>query len=545
MNITINKKIYSILKALIFTSVFAVLFFGLSCYSVKAYYSLTGGSAPLEISSAGNVLGGGTHQILFNLGASYPVQDFECTPSYSINQQNIAGGGVYLYYRNSQCAWWRNVDGANNPNGPWTPIINLGFHAAVYDIYFFFNYNRYGDNEYNFFYDLGARRSSSWDYNSRYVTNYQYLRFDSGFDWDYNPSTFTFKTFDTRTYTWYPDTVPPPPTVYLSSGSNPVNYGSVTNLYWTSSNNNSGCVTSGNGSTISWPSYYTSGSFSSGNLISNPTSFSLSCTGSGGSAAAYKTISVVMPTPVTIDILNASPRTVITGNTSTISWSSTGANYCDMYVGSNYFTSGVSGSKTSASLSTSTVYTLYCANNYNSVTGTITVDVMPPAPTIRLEGEEIVWTADGATCTLTKGGGTPIVLTGQGGTIIRTEEDILAGVEYVLICTSNGNSLPPQTLTVLPVIKSTCAPSQTFVNRNTTWTIEPYASGTTITNRIWSGTNVSETSGPTLNKIYTTVGLKYINATTTGIHADGITPFTSSCYATTTMKLDPGTGGEI
>lgn len=84
-----------------------------------------------------------------------------------------------------------------------------------------------------------------------------------------------------------------------------------------------------------------------------------------------------------------------------------------------------------------------------------------------------------------------------------------------------------------------------YINRNTLWNIAN--SGGTMGDVRWFGTDISPitTAVPTrsLNKIYTTVGQKTMNGVT--IIATSSIAYVSTCYSTTTMKLDPGTSGGI
>ena len=92
----------------------------------------------------------------------------------------------------------------------------------------------------------------------------------------------------------------------------------------------------------------------------------------------------------------------------------------------------------------------------------------------------------------------------------------------------------------------TCTFSQDYINKNTVLKIQPI-SGTSISSDIrWIGTdNISiVTSLQEISKIYTTVGLKTINAITR-IKPDNGDAYVSACVSTTTMRLDTGTNKEI
>ncbi|MFA5764270.1 MAG: NHL repeat-containing protein [Candidatus Paceibacterota bacterium] len=86
-----------------------------------------------------------------------------------------------------------------------------------------------------------------------------------------------------------------------------------------------------------------------------------------------------------------------------------------------------------------------------------------------------------------------------------------------------------------------------YLNKKMTWTM-PDVPGITGATSTWSGTGILSTiqyglSGISLDKIYTTVGSKAINATTTGYLGED--PYTTTCSATTTVIMEKGSQGEI
>jgi hypothetical protein len=180
--------------------------------------------------------------------------------------------------------------------------------------------------------------------------------------------------------------------------------------------------------------------------------------------------------------------------------------------------------------------------------------VVEPTIDIYTNGEVIKWeSTELATCSYTKDGGAKQQLPdSKGGTVPSTPEDFSEGATYVLTCIINGEEYK-DTLVILPSVKSICAPSQKdnlqgdtniYVNRNTTWTMTN--EGGTFGSVEWSGKDMATrtSEGSTTEKIYTTVGQKFINAKTIVKRKDNST-FSATCYATTTVKLDTGEHGEI
>ncbi len=213
----------------------------------------------------------------------------------------------------------------------------------------------------------------------------------------------------------------------------------------------------------------------------------------------------------------------------------------------------IAGSQSSGNLTAPATFTAQCNNSGNSATKSVIVDVTtPPKPTVILNANEseIRWeVTDATSCTLTEEG-VGVISTAMSGSIIADEST--EGQNFTLTCTNAQGTVSTSVIGAAPAVSSGCTAMQAgnaagdaniYVNKNMTWTVNLSATGTTITSRKWSGTNVPEITGSVLNKIYTTVGKKNIQVKTTGT-VNG-KPFVSTCHATTTVKLAPGTGGEI
>lgn len=267
-------------------------------------------------------------------------------------------------------------------------------------------------------------------------------------------------------------------------------------------------------------------------------------------------LSSIIVTDIIIDPFYASDNTIIENSSTTIIWDSVGADSCDIKRGSTIIASGISGSQSSGLLSTTTTFTAVCKNVGNQENRSITVFTSPPPPPVRRitpEPGEIDWeVTDGISCVLKKDG----VIVGEGISGTYTDDTLEADIMFTLECdVPEAEPLVLTARSVPPTPKSTCTPTQSgnaegdnnlYVNRSTTWT---------LTNNIgspgsvvWSGTNISSpvtTPGNQLNKIYTTVGTKIINATTTITRSSDGTTYTSTCSTSTLIKLDSGSSGEI
>ena len=329
-----------------------------------------------------------------------------------------------------------------------------------------------------------------------------------------------------------------------------------------------------------------SGSFtgnSSQTNIKGTTNFKLSCTNSMGTSE--KSINVTTkPIPITLEMsangnhsssLSFPPTKtyeIDRGKSLTISWSSTGADSCGyekLQKGNSLEklpSIATSGSTSTGKMLSETTFVIHCENeSLSSVENQVKILVIQPPiepPKLRVDDNgdqrKIIWGENWDqydSCSYKKEGDTTETSFNPGETPDLPLED--TKVTYTFTC-ENEKYSQSKTIVVLPSIRSICTVLQSgntsgniYVNRNTTWKVEPYSNLVKeITSRTWSGTNIATTTddtepiSSTLDKIYTTVGKKSITTTTTGVRSDG-TRFTSVSHATTTVKLDTGSNEEI
>ena len=161
-------------------------------------------------------------------------------------------------------------------------------------------------------------------------------------------------------------TVPPVPTATLAATPATVAPGASATLTWTSTNATA-CSASGG-----WSGSLASSGTQSTAALAAATTFSLVCSGPGGSSAAATTNVAVSapvvapapppvtpPTPLPAVALTAAPTIVAPGGTSLLTWTSTNATACTASGG----WSGAlptAGSQTTAALTTNTSYSLTC-----------------------------------------------------------------------------------------------------------------------------------------------------------------------------------------
>ncbi len=171
--------------------------------------------------------------------------------------------------------------------------------------------------------------------------------------------------------------VTPAPTVSLSASPTTVVTGGSSTLTWSSTNATS-CTASG-----AWAGAKAlSGSESTGVLTVTST-FTLACTGAGGTASQSVTVTVTA-TPAPTVSLSASPLSVVTGGSSTLTWSSINATSCNAS-GAWTGAKALSGSESTGVLTVTSTFTLSCTGTGGTASQSVTVTVTAtPAPTVSL-----------------------------------------------------------------------------------------------------------------------------------------------------------------
>ena len=154
------------------------------------------------------------------------------------------------------------------------------------------------------------------------------------------------------------------PAASLSAAPSSVASGGVSTLTW-SSTNATACTASG-----SWSgAKATSGTQSTG-ALTMPSSYSLTCTGAGGSSPVATALVNIVPTATLV----ANPTVVASGGTSTLTWSSTNATSCTASGGWSG-AKATSGTQSTGALTATTSYSLSCSGaggTSSGVTATVT-----------------------------------------------------------------------------------------------------------------------------------------------------------------------------
>ena len=227
------------------------------------------------------------------------------------------------------------------------------------------------------------------------------------------------------------------PTVTFSASPSTIVNGANTTLTWSSADA-AGCTASG-----AWSgAKATSGSQSSGALTSSA-SFTLSCSGAGGTASQTATVTVRSPSPAVT--LSANPASVSKGANSTLTWSSSNATSC---TGSNGWSGALAtnGSKSVGPVNAATTYKISCTGPGGSATQGTTVGVIAPMPTVSLSvspstvvsgsSAQLTWSSTDATSCSASGSWSGAKAT--SGT--ESTSALSAAATYVLSCTGAGGT---------------------------------------------------------------------------------------------------------
>jgi hypothetical protein len=298
---------------------------------------------------------------------------------------------------------------------------------------------------------------------------------------------------------------PPPPTLTFTAQPAAITTGQSSTLTWTGANATS-CTASGG---------WTGTQLLAGTLVVSPTAtttYTLACTGPGGTLSQSATVTVTAPLPTLS--LAALPPAIITGQSSTLTWVSVNTTDCTASIG------WAGAQATSGSLVVSptatTIYALACTGPGGTVSRSDTLTVNPvPAPTVALaalptaitigQSSTLTWSSTNATgCTAT-GGWTGVQAT--SGTMVMTPT---ATTIYTLACTGTGGTATQSaTVTVGPIppptLSFTALPASISAGQSSTlsWT-STNATSCTATGG-WTGSQLPSGTlmvSPTVLTIY-------------------------------------------
>jgi hypothetical protein len=262
--------------------------------------------------------------------------------------------------------------------------------------------------------------------------------------------------------------------------------------------------------------------------------------------------------------LGASSNPTQQGNSTIISWSSTGASSCIIKQGDDTISStSTLGSVSSEIINALTTFSAHCTGPGGSADNSISVDIIPSnnpgrriIPVVTATSSEIDWVIPklepGDSCSLTSPTDSsydiPNVTT--SGSYFSYDPSFV-GTEFDLACYQGDNPDPVLQdvviITAPPATEAYCWHSDNYVDENTTWKMfyNSYSLGddNLVSGSVkWTGVDTINgapypftLTGNVVNKIYTSVGLKTVVARS-GARA---------CQGVVNMNLSQGGNGEI
>lgn len=330
----------------------------------------------------------------------------------------------------------------------------------------------------------------------------------------------------------------PAPVVTFSASSTSIAYNGSTTLSW-SSTNATGCTASGH---TAWSgSKATSGSQTLSNLTADAT-FSLSCTGNGGTTMQSVSVTVAPPAPTLS--FSASPTAVAANGSTTLTWDSTNATSCTASGGWTG-TKTADGSTVVSGLLTNTTFSLSCTGSGGNVSGNVTVTILP-VPTVTISANPTSVAYNGST-TLTWSTTNATSCTGSGQAAwngskstsgSQTISNLTANATFTLGCTGSGGTTNQDvSVTVaaapMPTLTFSANPTSVAYNGSTmlTWSTTN-ATACTASNG-WTGSK--NTSGTETVSGLTATATFALNCTGTG----------GSVSQSVTVSVTSGSSGTI
>ncbi|MES2436587.1 MAG: hypothetical protein V4519_01110 [Patescibacteria group bacterium] len=388
------------------------------------------------------------------------------------------------------------------------------------------------------------------------------------------------------------------PTVNLTATPNPVDYNTASTLKWSSTNATT--CTASNGWTGTKAK---SGTQTTGNLTTKKT-YTISCTGPGGSASDTITVNVkTEPTPSPVVTFTANPTTILEGQNTNLSWSSTNATACEASItsaspdasattawNSNTNPSATPGlhSKVVPTLTKTTTFKIICTGPGGSAekTALVTVNKKSVTPVVNTpnvtliaskttvtSGETVALTYSpvyAASCTATaspaNSGWTSGTESASTGSYTKTSSPLTANTTFTISCigdsTTNGQTVTDDvtvivdttggnpTTTPPPTVVLTANPDAVNPGGSTTlsWTVSNAASCTASANPVnstWIG-NKTATNGThtaTVSNIYSATEFRLTCTGQGGVESD--TAVVTLATSTLSCTPNPSSGVRV
>ncbi len=238
-----------------------------------------------------------------------------------------------------------------------------------------------------------------------------------------------------------------PPVVTISADQATIGLGKPVKLTWSSSNTTS-CTASD-----SWSgAKAVSGTESVTPAAAGAATFTVSCTGSGGSANASAAVTVVPPPTVSI---TADRAGVVSGGVLNVTWTSTNATSCRGFGAITLYDKPTSGTEGVDTLDNPNVYTVTCTGIGGSTSASVTVPTghaptlifTAPSPIILGDPLTLSWSSTNAdTCTARGGWSGDKAKVGSENTTPTAP----GSVDYTLTCSNiYGDTMTTRTVVVV------------------------------------------------------------------------------------------------
>lgn len=260
--------------------------------------------------------------------------------------------------------------------------------------------------------------------------------------------------------------LPPPPVVSISVNPISISTGQSSTITWSATNNPTSCTPTGDLAGPITP--LSGGSKSTGTLNTARTySYSLQCSNAGGASnVAQTSLTVGSGTPATqppVVTISASPSSISTGSSSTISWSATNSPTSCSASGTttNWVNSpGASGSTSTGVISSAgtRTYTITCTNSAGSGSKSVTLTIVAlPTVSVTLGASSIntgasttySWSSTNAT-SCTGGGSLSGAMATSGGPTSTGVKSTAGTYNYTVTCVNSigGSNSATAVLTV-------------------------------------------------------------------------------------------------
>jgi hypothetical protein len=213
----------------------------------------------------------------------------------------------------------------------------------------------------------------------------------------------------------------PAPVVALTANPTTVVSGGSVTLTWTVSGSATGCTASGTGTGWTGAKSTSGGTQTLTNRTATQT-YSLTCSGVGGSGADTETVTVTAA-PVPTVTLTANPTSVVSGNPSALTWTTTNVNVNGCTASGSWTgTKAASGTQSTGNLTANQTYNLSCTGPGGTANASATVTVTATPPPTDTTVPSVTFNIPGVTLT-----------TGQTTVLVREQK----GVTWQPIATDN------------------------------------------------------------------------------------------------------------